>query len=102
MKGGKIIQQKSEIQKENKLKVDIFVPLNVCACNWEQFMNLVFNAITPYNKFITFETKNLDSEEARSLNLHGNCVVLDGNEIVTTSFALKKKLPDLLKAKGLI
>jgi len=65
-------------------------------------MNLVFKLITPYNKFITFDTKNLDSEEARRLNLHANCVVLDGKEIVTTSFALKKKLPDLLKAKGLI
>lgn len=95
-------QQESEIQNENKLKVEIFVPLNVCACNWEQFMNLVFNVITPYNKVITFETKNLDSEEARRLNLHGNSVVLDGKDIITTSFALKKKLPDLLKAKGLI
>ena len=96
-----MVQQESEVQKVNKLKVDIYVPLNVCSCEWERFMNLVFQVITPYNKFITFDTKNLDSEEARRLNLHGNSVVIDGNEIVTTSFALKKKLPELLKAKGL-
>lgn len=95
-------QQESEVQKENKLKVEIYVPLNLCACQWEGFMNLVFQVITAYNTHITFDTKNLDSEEARRLNLHGNSVVLDGKEIVTTSFALKKKLPELLKAKGLI
>ena len=78
------------------------MPLNICACQWENFMNLVFHVITPYNKYILYDTKNLDSEEARRLNLHGNSVVIDGDEIVTTSFVLKKKLPEILKAKGLI
>jgi len=97
-----MFQQESELKKENKVKVDIYVPLNVCACQWENFMNLVFQVITPYNKQILYDTKNLDSEEARRLNLHGNSVVIDGTEIVKTSFALKKKLPEILKAKDLI
>ena len=97
-----MVQQDSENQKENKLKVEIYVPLNVCACQWEQFMNLVFQVITPYNNYISFDTKNLDSEEARRLNLHGNSIVIDGKEIVKTSFALKKKLPEILKTKRLI
>ena len=97
------IENKEEINENNeKLKVDIYVPLNICACQWENFMNLVFQVITPYNKYILYDTKNLDSEEARRLNLHGNSVVIDGDEIVTTSFVLKKKLPEILKAKGLI
>ncbi len=97
------IEKNEEINENNeKLKVDIYVPLNVCACQWEQFMNLIFQVITPYNKYITFDTKNLDSEEARKLNLHGNSVVIDGKQIVTTSFALKKKLPEILKEKSLI
>jgi len=97
-----MVQQESELKKENKIKVEIYVPLNVCACQWENFMNLVFQVITQYNKHILYDTKNLDSEEARRLNLHGNSVVIDGTEIVKTSFALKKKLPEILKAKGLI
>ena len=87
---------------DNKLKVDIYVPLNVCACQWEGFMNLVFKVLTEYNKYIKFETKNLNSEEAHRLNLRGNSVVIDGNEIVTSSFLLKKKLPEILRQKGLI
>lgn len=90
------------IPKEERLKVDIYVPLNVCACQWEQFMNLVFQALTKYTNCINFETKNLNSEEARKLNLHSNSVVVDGNHIFTSSYALKKKLPEILREKGLI
>jgi hypothetical protein len=87
---------------ENKLQVDVYVPLNVCACQWEQFMNLVFQVLTGYTKYINFETKNLNSEDARKLKLHGNSIVIDGKEIVPSAFALKKKLPEILEEKGLI
>jgi hypothetical protein len=93
---------KIELRDDSKLQVDIFVPLNACECVWSQFMNLVFSTITPYMKHIKFETKNLDSEEARKLNLTGNCVVVDGKKKFVTSFALKKELSNLLKEKGLI
>ncbi len=86
----------------NKLSVDIYVPLNSCECVWSQFMNLVFSALSPYMKHIRFETKDLDSDEARKLNLNGNCVVVDGTKKYITSFALKKDLPILLKEKGLL
>lgn len=99
-----VVMSNLEQQKivDEKLKVDIYVPLNVCACQWEKFMDLVFQVLTQYTKFVKFETKNLDSEEARKLNLHGKSVVIEGKEVVTTSFALKKKLPEILKEKGLI
>lgn len=93
---------KIELRDENKLYVDVFVPLNACECVWSQFMNLVFTALAPYMKHIKFETKNLDSEEARKLNLTGNCVIVDGKKKFITSFALKKELPELLKEKGLL
>ena len=91
-----------ELRDKNKLYIDVFVPLNACECVWSQFMNLVFTALAPYMKHIKFETKNLDSEEARNLNLTGNCVIIDGKKKFTTSFALKKELPNLLKEKGLL
>ena len=88
--------------KKDKLKVDIYIPLNVCACQWENFMNLVFQVLTEYNKYINFETKNLNSAEARTLNLYGNSIVIDGKVIVSSSYALKEILPEILKEKGLI
>ena len=86
----------------NKLSVDVYVPLNACECVWSQFMNLVFSALSPYMKNIRFETKDLDSDDARKLNLNGNCVVVEGTKKYITSFALKKDLPVLLKEKGLL
>jgi len=86
----------------NKLSIDVYVPLNACECVWSQFMNLVFSALGPYMKHIRFETKDLDSDDARKLNLNGNCVVVDGTKKYITSFALKKELPGLLKEKGLL
>ena len=85
-----------------KIKVDIFVPLDACACEWDKFMNRVFIELTPYIKYIDHDTKNLNSEEARNLNLHNNCIVIDGEKRFSSAVALKKELPKLLKAKGLI
>lgn len=90
------------MEKNNKLKVDIYVPLDACACEWDKFMNRVFAVLTPYIKYIQYDTKNLNSEEARELNLHGNCVVIDGNKKFSASYLLKEQFPLLLKEKGLI
>ena len=86
----------------DKLKVEIYVPLDACACEWDKFMNRVFVELTPYIKHIDYDTKNLNSEEARQLNLHSKCVVVDGEKRFSSTLALKKELPKLLKVKGLI
>jgi hypothetical protein len=86
----------------NKLYIDIYVPMDACACEWSQFMNLMFAAITPYIKYIKHETKSLNTEEARQMNLFQKCAIVDGKKKYTTSAALKRDLPRLLEEKGLI
>ena len=98
----KISQKINDVQKSDKLKVDIYVPLEACSCEWSQFMNLIFSVITPYIKYINHETKSLNSEEAQKLNLHGKCVIVDRMKKYTTSYALKKDLPVLLEERGLL
>jgi len=92
----------SDEKDSEKLKVDIYVPLDACACEWDKFMNRVFVELTPYIKYIDYDTKNLNSEEARNLNLHNKCVVIDRENKFSSTIALKKELPNILKAKGLI
>ena len=92
----------SKEENNGKLKVDIYVPLDACACEWDKFMNRIFIELTPYIKLIDYDTKNLNSEEARNLNIRGKCIVVDGEKRFTSSFVLKRELPKLLKAKGLI
>ncbi len=89
-------------QHDNKLKVDIYVPLDACSCVWDDFMNRMFEVLTPYMKNIDYNTKNLNSEEARKLKLHGNCVVVNDKIKFTSSYLLKDKLPNLLKEKDLM
>jgi len=88
--------------KENgKLKVDIYVPLQICSCQWENFMNQVFEVLTPYMKYIKHETKSLHSDEGGKMNLFHKCVMIDGEKI-SSVYALEKRLPELLQKKGLI
>jgi len=91
-----------ENRESNKLKVDIYVPLEACACEWDQFMNRIFTVLTPYIKYINHYTKNLNSEEARRLNLHENCVIIEGKKKITSSYMFEKELPGLLRKKGLL
>ena len=92
----------SKEEKNGKLKVDIYVPLDACACEWDKFMNRAFIELTPYIKHIDYDTKNLNSEEARNLNIRSKCIVVDGEKKFSSSFVLKRELPKILKAKGLI
>ncbi len=91
-----------EEKSTEKLKVDIYIPLETCSCEWVQFMNLIFSTLTPYMRHIKHETKSLNSEEAGALNLTSNCVIIDGKHKYTTSYELKKDLPSFLKEKGLL
>lgn len=86
----------------DKLKVDIYVPLNTCSCMWDNYMENVFKAMTPYIKYLNFKTKNVHSDEARANKVFGNCVVVDDKHKFTSSLSLKKQLPEILKQKGLI
>jgi hypothetical protein len=90
-----------ENPSESKLKIDIFVPLNACACMYEPFINRVFSVIMEYMQYIDFTTKSLDSEEARALNLHENCVVLENNKIIIETYKLKDEIASLLRERGL-
>jgi hypothetical protein len=92
----------SDTQKKGKLKVDIYVPLDACACEWDKFMNRAFMELTPYINHIDYDTKNLNSEEARELNLHSKCIVVDKEKKFSSAFLLKKELPKILHQKDLI
>ena len=96
------MMDQEKIFKSDKLKIDIYVPLDVCACQWDGFMNSIFQVLTPFMKYIDFQTKDVKSEEARQNNIYGNCVLIDDKKKITSSLILKKQLPDLLKERGLI
>jgi hypothetical protein len=102
-KNTNVSSKTQKIYDSSKVHIDIFVPLNECACLWDQFVNRVFEVLTPFMKHITFSTLNIHSEDARQLKVQSNSVVINGGEKRFTSpFTLQRELPQILKAKGLI
>lgn len=91
-----------KIFKSDKLKIDIYVPLDTCSCMWDGYMNQVFEVLAPHIKYINFNTKSVNSPEAKKNNIYGNCVLIEDKHKFSSSIALKKRLPEFLKEKGLI
>jgi len=91
-----------KIFKSDKLKLDIYVPLDTCSCLWDSYMNQIFEILAPHIKLINFSTKSVNSPEAKKKNIYGNCVVIEDKHKLSSSIALRKRLPGYLKEKGLI
>ena len=89
-------------QGNDKLKVEIYVPLESCSCMFEHFINGVFQILTRYIKLIHFETKDINSEESRQLRLMEDSVVIESEMVFNSLIKLKNQLPKILKEKGLI
>lgn len=83
-------------QQMQKNRIDIYVPTSRCACDWQGFMDQVFEVLMPYIKEINFDTKNSESVEAKSRKLPIQCVVV-GEEVFTSASALKTRLPVLIR-----
>ena len=89
-------------EEYKKLKLDIYVPLQECACQWENFMNRVFEIISPYIQYINHDTKSLHSEKAKKMNLFQKCVIIDGERKISSVYSLKTELPRILEERGLL
>lgn len=59
-----------------KIKVEIFVPLTACGCVYSHFLDQVQKILHPYLSKIDFEMKNAESIEAEKLGIFANAVVL--------------------------
>nr|MDO8110930.1 hypothetical protein [Candidatus Sigynarchaeota archaeon] len=82
-------------QQKKKLKVDIYVPMSTCTCEWQGFVDQVFEVLTPYIKEIEFDTKDSASPEAKARKLPSHCIVI-GEYVLASASELKDKLPTML------
>jgi hypothetical protein len=82
-------------QQTRKLKIDIFVPMSRCACDWQGFMDQVFEVLMPHMKEIEFDTKDSSTSEAKTRKLPSHCIVI-GEEVFISSSVLKSRLPSLI------
>jgi hypothetical protein len=96
MSEGNLFMDSQQQKQQQKLKVDIYVPTSRCACEWEGFMNGVFEALMPHLKEIDFDTKNSESDDAKARKLPVECIVV-GEAVFNSASSLKNMLPELIR-----
>ena len=74
----------------SKVKVDIFIPMGSCACQFSAFMDRVFNVLTKYRNQVEFDIKSSQSEEAREYKIGSKGLVVNGTEKFSEHFKTEK------------
>lgn len=85
----------------SKVKVDIFIPMGSCACQFSAFMDRVFNVLTKYRNQVEFDVKSSFSEEARKFKIGSKGLVVNDSETFSEFFkpeSLEKAIENALKA----
>lgn len=73
----------------SKIKLEIFVPIELCGCYYSEFLDLVWSNSLKYRDHIEFILKSSSSEEARMHNIKDMGIVINGT----------KKFAKLIKPK---
>ena len=83
--------------KRNKVKVEVFVPLGSCICNFAPLMEKVGQATSKYRDFIEIQIKSTKSSEAFEHGIQDMCVVVNGKFKLPSDFDEKKLEDTILK-----
>lgn len=85
----------------SKVKIDIFIPIGSCACQFSAFMDRVFNVLTKYRNQVEFDIKSSQSEEAKEFKIGNKGLVINGSEKFSEHFKsekLEKAILDAIEA----
>nr|MDO8082602.1 hypothetical protein [Candidatus Freyarchaeota archaeon] len=85
----------------SKVKIDIFIPIGSCSCQFSAFMDRVFNVLTKYRNQVEFDIKSSSSEEARELNIGSKGLIVNRTEKFPEFFKpekLEKAIQDAINA----
>ncbi len=86
----------------HKVKVDVFIPVGACACQFAHFMDKVFSVLVKYRDQVEFEIKSSFSEEAKKYKIGSKGVVVNGTEVFPEHFKpdkLEKVIEQIIKIK---
>lgn len=65
----------------NKIRVEVFVPLGSCVCNFAPLMEKVGRVTSKFKDLVEVQTKSTKSSEASKYGVQDMCVVVDGKKI---------------------
>ena len=68
--------------KKSIVKVEVFVPLGSCVCNFAPLMEKVGRVTSKFKDLVEVQTKSTKSSEASKYGVQDMCVVVDGKIIL--------------------
>jgi len=84
--------------KKNKVKIEVFVPLDSCVCNFAPLMEKVGQVTSKFKDLVEVQTKSTKSSEASKYGVQGLCVIVDGTVKLSADFDEKELEEAILKS----
>ena len=81
--------------KRNKVKIEVFVPLGSCVCNFAPLMEKVGKVTSKFKDTVEIQTKSTKSSEASKYGVQDVCVVVDEKIKLSSDFD-DKELEDAI------
>ena len=78
----------------DKIKVFAFVPLSVCSCSYQDFLDRAWEVMIPYKKNLIFDVKDVSSPEGDELGIFQNTIVVASEGTKFTSIDKFKQYLD--------
>ena len=85
--------------RRNKVKVEVFVPLGSCVCNFAPLMEKVGRVTSKFKDLVEVQTKSTKSSEASEYGIQDMCVVVGGKIKLPSDFH-EKELEDAISKSG--
>ncbi|MDH5451563.1 MAG: hypothetical protein OEX77_11850 [Candidatus Bathyarchaeota archaeon] len=76
--------------KRNTIKVEVFVPLGSCVCNFAPLMEKVGQVTSKFKDLVEIQTKSTKSSEASKYGVQNTCIVVDGKITLPLDFDEKE------------
>ena len=72
------------------MKIQVFVPLGSCVCDFAPFMEKVGRATAKFKDLVEIETKSIKSKEASKYRIQDMCIVIEGEVKFSVDFDEKE------------
>ena len=81
--------------KTSKVKIEVFVPLGSCICNFAPLMEKVGRVTSKFKDLVEVRTKSTESADASKYGIQEMCIMIDGKIKLSANFE-EKELEDTI------
>ena len=85
--------------KREKVKVEVFVPLGSCVCDFSPLMEKVGRVASKFKDFVEVQTRSTKSSEALRYGIQDMCVVVNGKTKLHTDFDESELVDSILQSR---